>query len=171
MRLAAITDLHFGRASPYRGVDRKLTGHAPALTAAFVDEMNRRVRPDFVIVLGDVIEDESPRVDLDNYREAAEILSRLDMPVRYVYGNHDLVNLTHGQLLAISGETGLNSSFDVDGWHLVRLHSTVSSRPAPPPGTARAPHRRAPNTDCAPTSPPRTWRGWTETWPQPGGPP
>ena len=60
MRFAAITDLHFGKASPYRGVDRKLTGHAPALTAAFVDEMNRRVRPDFVIVLGDVIEDDSP---------------------------------------------------------------------------------------------------------------
>ena len=31
MRFAAITDLHFGRAEPFRGVHRKLTGQAPAL--------------------------------------------------------------------------------------------------------------------------------------------
>ena len=126
VRFAAVTDLHFGRAVPHRGVDRKLTVHAPALTAAFVADMNRRVRPDFVVVLGDVIEDEAPQADLDNYTEAVAILSGLNMPVRYVYGNHDLVNLTHDQLLTISGEIALNSSFDVKGWHLVRLHSTAS---------------------------------------------
>ena len=113
MHLAAVTDLHFGRALPYRGVDRKLTVHAPALTAAFVDDTNRRVHPDFVVVLGDVIEDESPEADLDNYAQAIAILSGLNMPVRYVHGNHDLVNLTHHQLLTISGEVALNSSFDV----------------------------------------------------------
>ena len=126
MRFAAVTDLHFGRAVPYRGVDRKLTVHAPALTAAFVSDMNRRVRPDFVMVLGDVIEDEALHVDLDNYTAGVAILSGLNMPVRYVYGNHDLVNLTHDQLMAVSGEVALNSSFDVEGWHLVRLHSTAS---------------------------------------------
>ena len=78
------------------------------------------------MVLGDVIEDEAPQADLDNYTEAVAILSGLNMPVRYVYGNHDLVNLTHDQLLTISGEIALNSSFDVEGWHLVRLHSTAS---------------------------------------------
>ena len=56
MRFAAVTDLHFGRSAPFMGVDRKLSGHAPALTAAFVADMNRRVRPDFVVVLGDVVE-------------------------------------------------------------------------------------------------------------------
>jgi len=91
--------------------------------------MNRRVRPDFVVVLGDVVEDESPSADLDNFTGAADILSGLDMPVRYVFGNHDLVHLTHDQLLAVSGEAALNSSFDVDGWHLVRLHSTASFTP------------------------------------------
>ncbi len=70
MRFAALTDLYFGRAIPHRGVDRKLTVHAPALTAAFVADMNRRVRPDFVVVLGDVVEDEAPQADLDNYTEA-----------------------------------------------------------------------------------------------------
>ena len=135
MRFAAISDLHFGRAAPYRGVDRKLTGRAPALTAAFVDDMNQRVRPDFVMVLGDVIEDESPWADLDNFTRAADILSGLDMPVRYVFGNHDLVHLTHDQLLTVSGETAFNSSFDVDGWHLVRLHSTASITPSGRSGT------------------------------------
>ena len=135
VRFAAVTDLHFGRAAPFRGVNRKVTDHAPSLTAAFVADMNRRVRPDFVVVLGDVIEDESPQADLDNYAEAAAILSGLEMPVRYVYGNHDLVNLTHDQLLAISGEAALNSSFDLGGWHLVRLHSTATFTPAGPHGS------------------------------------
>ena len=126
VRFAVVADLHFGRAVRYRGVDRKLTVHAPALTSAFLDDMNRRVRPDFVMVLGDVIEDEARQADLDNYTEAVAILSGLNMPVRYVYGNHDLVNLTHDQLLTVSGEVALNTSFDVEGWHLVRLHSTVS---------------------------------------------
>ena len=135
MRFAAVTDLHFGKAAPFRGVDRKLTGHAPDLTAAFVDDMNHRVRPDFVMVLGDVIEDESPHVDLANYAEAAAILSGLDMPVRYVYGNHDLVNLTHGQLLRISGERALNSSFDVGDWHLVRVHSAATLQAPHPSST------------------------------------
>ena len=136
MRFAAITDLHFGRAEPYRGVNRKLTDHAPALTAAFVDDMNRRVRPDFVIVLGDVIEDENPQLDLANYTAAVNALSMLHMPFRHVYGNHDVVNLAHAQLLAITGEPALNSSFDVGGWHL-RLHSTAELVPATQPG-ARA---------------------------------
>ena len=92
--------------------------------------MNQRVRPDFVVVLGDVIEDESPSADLANFTKAADILSGLDMPVRYVFGNHDLVHLAHDQLLTVSGEATLNSSFDADGWHLVRLHSTASFTPA-----------------------------------------
>ena len=46
MRFAAVMNFHFGRAVPYRGVDRKLTVHAPAVTAAFVDDMNHRVRPE-----------------------------------------------------------------------------------------------------------------------------
>jgi 3',5'-cyclic AMP phosphodiesterase CpdA len=138
VRFAVITDLHFGRAAPFRGVDRKLTGHAPALTATFVDDMNGRVRPDFVMVLGDVIEDESPDADIANYREATAILSGLDMPVHYVYGNHDLVHLSHDQLLKSSGSPALNSSFDVDGWHLVRLHSTVDCEPTGSPGDGYA---------------------------------
>lgn len=135
VRFAAITDLHFGKAAPYKGVDRKLTDHAPSLTAAFVADMNQRVRPDFVVVLGDVIEDESPQADLDNYDAAAAILAGLEMPARYVYGNHDLVNLTSEQLLGLSGEAALNSSHDVNGWHLVRLHSTVSVTPPDPDGS------------------------------------
>ena len=134
MRFAAVTDLHFGRAEPFKGVARKLTGHAPALTAAFVRDMNRRVRPDFVVVLGDVIEDQNPAADLVCYETATECLAGLEMPVRYVYGNHDLVNLTHRQLLRLTGEPALNSSFDTGGWHFVRLHSTVYTVPAASPG-------------------------------------
>lgn len=135
VRFAAITDLHFGKTGTYRGAERKLSSHACTLTAAFVDDMNQKVRPDFVMVLGDVIEDENPPADLDNFTKAADILSGLDMPVRYVYGNHDLMHLSHDQLLRVSGETALNSSFDVDGWHLVRLHSTASFTPGGGSGT------------------------------------
>ncbi len=53
--LALITDLHFGPEARFGGKLRKLTAHAGDLTRAFVDRMNREVKPDLVVNLGDDI--------------------------------------------------------------------------------------------------------------------
>jgi 3',5'-cyclic AMP phosphodiesterase CpdA len=130
MRFAAITDIHFGHAEPYRGTRRKLTEHAPDLTGEFVRQRNDTVHPDFVVVLGDLIEDQDHDTDRACYQQAISPVAKLDMPVRHIYGNHDTVNLSLAELVELSREPALNSSFDVDGWHFVRLHSTSTKVPS-----------------------------------------
>ena len=91
--------LHFGKEASFDGKLRKLTMQAPRLTRAFVDRMNDVVHPDLVVNLGDDIEDENRETDLLRYRECMGELSRCKSEVRHVAGNHDLINLTEGDLL------------------------------------------------------------------------
>ena len=124
MRFALISDQHFGRPAYYGGKLRKLSQQAPELTRAFVDQMNSVVRPDLVINLGDVIEDESHDADLRNYQEFVHILTELDAPVLHVAGNHDFVHLRAEELTELWRHTGtLYYSRAVAGVHFSILHT------------------------------------------------
>jgi 3',5'-cyclic AMP phosphodiesterase CpdA len=124
VRFALITDVHFGRDASFGGKLRKLSHEAGPLTERFVRRMNEVERPELVINLGDVIEDESRDADLGNYRRFVDILSRLDAPVLHVAGNHDFVNLTADDLRALWGHHGaLYYSRDIGGIHFAILHT------------------------------------------------
>jgi len=131
LTVALVTDLHFGPPALYKGKLRKLTARAPELLAAFVERMNREVRPDVVVNLGDDLEDENEDADAVRYADVMRILSGLDAPVLHVAGNHDVVHLSADDLLrawAPSGagdrESGrLYYSRDLRGHHLVVLHT------------------------------------------------
>ncbi len=123
MRIAIITDLHFGPPKRWGGVTRKLGPDAPRLTTDFVAAVNDVHRPDAVFVLGDVIEDRDHDLDRAAFEEAASILADVDAPVHWVYGNHDTANLSLDELDEITGSPAPRSSFDLGGWHLVRLHA------------------------------------------------
>ncbi|NUO53961.1 MAG: phosphoesterase, partial [Polyangiaceae bacterium] len=121
-----VTDLHFGPEASFGGKLRKLTAQAPALLEAFVERMNREVRPDVVINLGDDLEDESHEADRRRYGEVMAILGRLDAPVLHVAGNHDTVYLGPSDLASMWGkapESPLYYATDVGGYHLVVLHT------------------------------------------------
>lgn len=122
MRIALITDVHFGPRAYYDGKLRKLSDHATELVRAFVDEMNERERPDLVIHLGDAIEDQDRDRDLACYREFVTSFRDLKSEILYLAGNHDLVNLTEDDLRAAwGGGYGLCHSQDRSGYHLVFL--------------------------------------------------
>jgi 3',5'-cyclic AMP phosphodiesterase CpdA len=132
LTLAFVTDLHFGPEARYEGKLRKLTAHAGDLTRAFVERMNRLVKPDLVVNLGDDIEDESLELDRARYLECQSILRRSDAELVNVAGNHDTINLSHHELLAAWGRAAppdrpegeeLYSSFDRGGFHFVVLHT------------------------------------------------
>lgn len=121
-----VTDLHFGPEARFGGKLRKLTAQAPALLEAFVERMNREVRPDVVVNLGDDLEDESPEADRRRYADVMAILGRLDAPVLHVAGNHDTVHLSGADLAAFWGRpqgSPLYGACDVGGYHLVILHT------------------------------------------------
>ncbi len=124
LTLAVVTDLHFGPEARFEGKLRKLSAHAGTLVAAFVERMNREVRPDLVFDLGDDIEDESPDADRARYAACARLLAGCQAEVRHVAGNHDTVHLTHDDLRAAWGHEGaLHYAFDRGGAHLVVLHT------------------------------------------------
>jgi Icc protein len=150
LTIAFITDLHFGPEAHFGGKLRKLTAHAGDLTRAFVDRMNREVKPDLVVNLGDDIEDESPDADRTHYAECQRILRGADAELVNVAGNHDTVHLAPAELLGFwrlpahdggsrppnpahdggsrpqpPGTVGaeLYSSFDRGSFHFVVLHT------------------------------------------------
>jgi 3',5'-cyclic AMP phosphodiesterase CpdA len=136
LTLALITDLHFGPEARFAGKLRKLTAHAGELTHAFVDRMNREVKPDLVVNLGDDIEDESLEADRARYAECQSILRSADAELVNVAGNHDTIHLSPADLLSLWGKrpfsmgdtpipppAELYSSFDRGGFHFVVLHT------------------------------------------------
>jgi 3',5'-cyclic-AMP phosphodiesterase len=124
LTVGIITDLHFGPEARHQGKLRKLSHQANELTHDFVREMNTMVRPDFVVNLGDDIEDESREADLARYGECQAVLSGLHTPLVNVAGNHDLIHLNRADLNRVWGRTGpLYYSFDFGAWHFVVLHT------------------------------------------------
>jgi len=124
MRFALISDEHFGPTAYFQGKLRKLTAQAGELCQAFVARMNDEVKPDLVVNLGDVIEDESRPKDLEHYGQFIDILSALHCPVLHVAGNHDQVNLSDRDLCDLWRHEGnLFYSRDVNGVHFSVLRT------------------------------------------------
>jgi Icc protein len=124
VRFAVITDVHFGPLAHFDGKLRKLSHEAGGLTREFVDRMNHVERPDLVLSLGDIVEDESREADLARYREYLSILGALDAPVLHVAGNHDQINLSEDDLRALWGHEGpLHYSWDFGGVHFAVLNT------------------------------------------------
>lgn len=73
LRVAHLSDLHFGEGAP------------PGLAARLAEEV-RAARPDAIAVSGDLTRNAQP----DQFREAGEFLRALGAPVVAVPGNHDI---------------------------------------------------------------------------------
>lgn len=124
MRIALISDEHLGPPAKFGAKLRKLSQQAETLCRDFVIRMNQVEKPDLVINLGDVIEDESLALDEQRYRRFQHILAQLNCDVLHVAGNHDSVHLTDEHLLALWGnQERLYYSRDYQGFHLVVLRS------------------------------------------------
>ncbi len=122
VRVAFVSDVHFGPPARFGGKLRKLSQFAGPLLEEFVERMNAVERPDFIVNLGDVVEDESPEADLRNYRTFVDILSRADAEVMHVAGNHELENLTDEVLAELWGISGpLHYSREVGDFRVVVL--------------------------------------------------
>jgi 3',5'-cyclic-AMP phosphodiesterase len=127
LTFAVCTDLHFGKAALYRGKLRKLSAEAPALLRAFVHRLRNEVKPDFLVNLGDDIEDENAAADEARYRECVGILSESSVDVVHVAGNHDTVHLPAEFLLKEWARTNseglLHYDFHRSGIHFIVMHT------------------------------------------------
>jgi 3',5'-cyclic AMP phosphodiesterase CpdA len=104
MKFAIINDMHISAAGTgyENGVQRKLVGEADRLVRQFVDDMNTKVHPKFVVNLGDTIEDVGDKEgDLHYFKHALSLLSKLEMPVYHLIGNHDVKTNTREEIAAL----------------------------------------------------------------------
>jgi 3',5'-cyclic AMP phosphodiesterase CpdA len=135
LKIGVISDPHLGPNTRYGGLLRKVGTASLELTARFVDAMNA-LGPDFVVLLGDVVEDVSRSADMDHYRQILEVLAKLEAPLYPVVGNHDLINMSvsdvrglwaslpHLAELGFLQEGRLYYTFERGGATFVVLHST-----------------------------------------------
>lgn len=123
LTLGIVTDLHFGPAASFGGKLRKLSHDATTLTAEFARRMREEVRPDLVVNLGDVLEDESPQADRARYAECMRLLAESGCERLDVAGNHDVVHLPAAELRRLWGmdDGPLHRSLDRGGVHVVTL--------------------------------------------------
>lgn len=122
--LGVVSDVHFGPLAHFEGKLRKMSHEGPRLLSEVMAEI-ASIAPDFVVNLGDDVEDESRELDLARYEECQRILRSAGLPVVNVAGNHDTVTLSARDLLRVWGEPGghLHRSFDAKGFHVVVLHT------------------------------------------------
>ncbi|MFO0618720.1 MAG: metallophosphoesterase [Polyangiaceae bacterium] len=131
------TDLHFGPEALYKGKLRKLTAHAGELVTAFAKDMASRVKPDFIVNLGDDIEDEDHDADLTRYGECLAALETANIDLVHVAGNHDTIHLSTGEVLSAWRRSSawlgdrlpsdrLYYAFERGGIRFIVLHSVES---------------------------------------------
>jgi Icc protein len=126
MKFVILTDIHLGPEGHYKGVLRKMNKDVKFFLDDFVAEMNNNVKPEFVVVLGDLVEDDNKTNDKNNINYIVKLLKKLECPVYYVAGNHDLKNISEDELANLFNQKRLYYSFDSGSFHFIVLFSRVS---------------------------------------------
>lgn len=121
VRFGVVADAHIGPTGYWGGRPQKLTHYSEQFLDEFVDIMNSEVQPDFVVQLGDFIEDADHETDLENFASGIDALDELDCPMYHVIGNHDTVNLSHDELEELTGLSQHYYSFDYEDYRFIVL--------------------------------------------------
>jgi len=125
MKFSILTDIHLGSEGYYKSVLRKMNKDVKKFLDDFVSEMNNNIKPEFIVVLGDLIEDDNETNDKKNIDYIVKLLKKLECPVYYVAGNHDLKNISEVELAKLFNQESLYYSFDSDSLHFIVLFSKV----------------------------------------------
>lgn len=124
IRFALIADSHIGPEKPYEGQIRKLSRNSVPYLKELAEEVAAVIKPDFVVQLGDLIEDsDSWAQDYSNFASGMGLFEKMPAPVLSVIGNHDQVRLNTNELARLNSVEKLYFSRDIAGLHCVVLFS------------------------------------------------
>jgi len=106
-------------------------GHVPGVWAQAVRDVNR-LRPDFVMCIGDLVEGfEKTRAGAEaEWNEMDALIRKLDAPFFYCAGNHDVPNAIYRDAYVRRGRK-IWYSFNYRGCHFVVFDSTAMEREIP----------------------------------------
>jgi len=119
IRIALISDMHY--ADKPNQHNRHYTQSLEKARQA-IDTFNKN-EADFLVLLGDNIDEIDKESDLTNLKSIDKVLARFSGERHYVLGNHDLGNLTKQEFIANSGGAGeaAHYSFSRAGYHFIVL--------------------------------------------------
>jgi len=123
MKFAIISDIHLGPGASYNGKIREITENAVLFVNDFIDRMNNDVKPAFVVVLGDLINETNYNEDVRNISLLVDLFKKLECPVHFVAGNHDLKKVSENELVSLFNYKKLFYSFDSGNFHCIVLFS------------------------------------------------
>lgn len=124
MKFAIINDSHIGPSQSgfERGVHRKLVNQSESILKSIIKTLNQLEKPEFVVNLGDSIENvNSRKVDLQSFQKFLALVSPLAAPIYHLIGNHDVRTLSEAEIAALLGYPKMYYSFNVGGCHFIVL--------------------------------------------------
>lgn len=134
MKFTIVTDVHIGPEGTgyaWDNIQRKLTTKALGLLDQFAQEMRDTEKPEFIVQLGDLVEDGGAGVDPANYQAGVDSLKQSGVPVYHVVGNHDLVHNSEEELCEMTGHDQLYYSFDQGEFHFITLMNRFPEKMPP----------------------------------------
>lgn len=119
IRIALVSDIHYAEKSN-AGNRHYIKSLEKARQAIATFNENEA---DFMVLLGDNIDEVDKESDLTNFKILDEELSRFNGERHYILGNHDLGSLTKEEFLAKTGRAGeaAHYSFSKAGYHFIVL--------------------------------------------------
>ncbi len=123
MKFVIISDIHIGKEKEHKGVIRKMSRHSLPFLDEFITRINNEIKPPFVINLGDVINDITHDIDVDNLKIAFDSFKKLNCPIYNLVGNHEQKTISVEELEILFNHKPLYYSFDQGDYHFIALFS------------------------------------------------
>ena len=125
MKFAILNDIHYGEEERIdNGVIRKFSKQAEELTISALEDLNNSIKPEFILVLGDLIESKDTKTDTKNLKFMKDVLeNNSNSPLFYCLGNHEQRKLEPNSVKNILEMKNEYYSFDVEEYHFIVLYS------------------------------------------------
>lgn len=123
LKLIIFSDLHYLDDNHDEQYNRKLTKLSIPLLEKLEEEIDKNIKPDICIYLGDLIEDTNNHdQDLKNLKYIWNELKKINVPFYAIPGNHDLRCMNFREEVEdIMGYGHSTFSVNIKGYHLVLL--------------------------------------------------
>ena len=113
IRILAITDIHHGQA-----FETKKSSSALLLLDRFVQHASQ-TKPDFIVDLGDRINDVDQKTDYRLMQEVANKFKQISIQREHVLGNHDVAFLSRNDNETLLNAPVESRSFIMRDWHFI----------------------------------------------------
>ena len=128
LKLCIFGDIHYIDTIPNWPVKRKLVEYADVLTEKMINKINKEIKPDIVIFMGDFIQaTNNIETDKKNILHIWNKFKQINCPYYVLLGNHELKNVNNNkEILNIIDYKQATYSIDADEYHLVFIGTDIN---------------------------------------------